>query len=434
MDKTTLAEYEKRARRMVVYCWFSYMILYIGKKTLKLCLPDMIATGVCTEAQGGVISSVFLASYAAGQFINGWLGDRIHPRTMMTGGLILSGAMNVFMGLCHSAGLMTLIWGLCGFFCSMLWAPLIRAVSTWTTERVAQACAASLSATIPIGTLLCQAIAAAVLRWSDWRMVFIVCGSILFVSGVVLAILFAGLKDHMSVEAPAPLPEKKEADGKAEDGLPRAPKTVPVTFLLCAGLLAASFGILFNGMIKDGLDDWIPTMLTQRFIPDASVVTAVTMILPLLNIAGVFAAKWAYARYHLSELGLCALMFAVSAVSLGGVLLFVNGTAKGFLPAAAVTLLFALSSAAMLGANTMLLTFIPLHFSKVGRASLVTGGLDCLSYAAAAVTSLITGRVSGAFGWSGVLVGFSAAAVLGAVVCLAGKGKMAEKYKELDAA
>ena len=145
MDKTTLAEYEKRARRMVVYCWFSYMILYIGKKTLKLCLPDMIATGVCTEAQGGVISSVFLASYAAGQFINGWLGDRIHPRTMMTGGLILSGAMNVFMGLCHSAGLMTLIWGLCGFFCSMLWAPLIRAVSTWTTERVAQACAASLS-------------------------------------------------------------------------------------------------------------------------------------------------------------------------------------------------------------------------------------------------------------------------------------------------
>lgn len=39
------------------------------------------------------------------------------------------------------------------------------------------------------------------------------------------------------------------------------------------------------------------------------------------------------------------------------------------------TLLLAVSSAAMLGANTMLLTFIPLHFSKIGRAATVTGML-----------------------------------------------------------
>ena len=424
----TETEFERRARRMVVLCWISYMTLYIGKKTLKLCLPDMIATGLVTEAQGGLISSVFLASYAAGQLINGWLGDRLHPRHMMTGGLILAGAMNMLMGALNSAIPMAVVWGLCGFFCSMLWAPLIRAVSTWTTEEIAQSCAASLSATIPIGTLLCQGIAAVTLKVADWRAVFVVCGGVLFAAGVVLAVLFAGLKDHMKV------PErKKKADpeeSSSEEGVP----TVPVTFLLCAGLAAAAGGILFNGMIKDGLDDWIPTMLTQRFIPDASVVTAVTMILPLFNIAGVYAAKWAYRKYRMSELGTCALLFAISAASLLGVLAFTNSRANGFIPAAAVTFLFAVSSAAMLGANTMLLTFIPLHFSKVGRASFVTGALDCLSYAAAAVTSLVTGGVSGAFGWSGVFIGFAAAAVLGGAVCMAGRGKMAEKYKELDAA
>ena len=80
----TATDFERKARRMVILCWMSYMILYVGKKTLKLCLPGMIASGVCTEAQGGLISSVFLGSYAAGQLINGWLGDRMHPRHMMT--------------------------------------------------------------------------------------------------------------------------------------------------------------------------------------------------------------------------------------------------------------------------------------------------------------------------------------------------------------
>ena len=71
----TNTEYERRAWRMVVLCWMSYMILYVGKKTLKLCLPGMTASGILTEAQGGVISSVFLGSYAVGQLVNGWLAE-----------------------------------------------------------------------------------------------------------------------------------------------------------------------------------------------------------------------------------------------------------------------------------------------------------------------------------------------------------------------
>ena len=438
MEKATGA-YEERARRMVILCWMSYMILYVGKKTLKLCLPGMTESGILTEAQGGLISSVFLGSYAIGQLVNGWLGDRLHPRHMMSWGLILAGSMNVLMGTIPSvpflAGirvpLMTAVWALCGFFCSMLWAPLIRAVSTWTTEEIAQSSAASLSATIPIGTLLCQGIAAVTLHFADWRMVFIVCGSVLVVTGTVLGLLFAGLKDHMRVVKAAPMTEVPRDAGENENGFIR---TAPLSFLLCLGLAAAAGGILFNGMIKDGLDEWIPKMLTDSFRLSDSVVAVITMILPLLNIAGVYAAKWAYRHYRLSELGTCALMFLVSTLTLAAVYGILALGTTGWLPAALVTLLFALSSSAMLGANTMLLTFIPLHFSKVGRASIVTGALDCLSYAAAAVTSLITGWAVDSLKWSGILVIFTSAAVLGAAVCFAGRKKMAEKYKELDAA
>ncbi len=97
-----------------------------------------------------------------------------------------------------------------------------------------------------------------------------------------------------------------------------------------------------------------------------------------------------------------------------------------------VILLLAVSSAAMLGANTMLLTFIPLHFGKIGRASTVTGVLNCFSYAAAAVSSIVIGAISESFSWEVVFAVFVGASALGCVVCLAGHKQMKKKTDELD--
>ena len=49
----------------------------------------------------------------------------------------------------------------------------------------------------------------------------------------------------------------------------------------------------------------------------------------------------------------------MSTLTLAAVYGILASGASGWFPAALVTLLFALSSSAMLGANTMLLTFIP---------------------------------------------------------------------------
>ena len=203
--------------------------------------------------------------------------------------------------------------------------------------------------------------------------------------------------------------------------------------LLCVGLLAAAGGILFNGMLKDGLDLWIPTALNERFISDSSTVSLICTILPLVNIFGAYAAKFVLHQTKIGELGTCAVMFGVSVLTLGLFLLFLRHANGGAVQAIIATVLLACSSAAMLGANTMLLTFIPLHFGKVGRAAFITGILNSFSYAAAAVSGAVTGAISETFGWEGVFAGFLGAALLGVIVCFAGRKPLLKKTKELDA-
>lgn len=418
----TKSEYEKNAWRLVWTCLIAYTTVYIGRKNLSVCLSGMIAAGVTDKAAGGITGTCFMVCYAAGQFINGWLGDRVHPRKMIVSGLFLAGIMNLLMGAASHPWQFILIWGCCGFSCSMLWSPVLRAVSVWTTKEISQAAAASLTAAIPVGSVLCYLICAAGLRLGGWRTAFFLCGGTLLVLDGAVFLMLRALRFHMS-DAPAPA---AAASGASHSK----------TGIFCAGLLFAAGGILFNGMLKDGLDLWIPTVLSEKFIPSPAAVSLICTILPVIHIFGAYAARDLLCRFHLDELTTCGVMFLVSVLALAVVAVFIRRTpAESGVPSAVlVTVLLALSGASMLGANTMLLTFIPLHFGRIGRAATVTGMLNCFSYAAAAASSAVVGKVSDVFGWTAVFGLFIAAAMAGAVICLAGHGKMKAKTDELDSA
>ncbi len=427
------SEYEKKSWMLVLYCWLAYATIYIGRKNVSVCLTEMIANGVIDKVSGGTIGTSFMLLYAIGQFINGWLGDHFHPRHMICIGLFTAGAMNVLMGLNSTSSMFIIIWGICGFACSMLWSPTIRAISTWTNDEISQTAGTSLAATIPIGTILCYLVCSLALHVFHWRMAFIFCGTICIGMSVILFFCFRRLKNHMIVEKDNTTAYTEKSNDKNGHG------TVKI---FCMGLVFAAIGILFNGMLKDGLDLWIPTVLTEKFIPSASVVSLICMILPLLNIFGAYIARFVYKRFRLDEMTTCSVMFAISTISLAVITFFIHVVPsktvtssvgiKDVMLTIFITFLMALCSASMLGANTMLLTFIPLHFGKIGRASTVTGMLNCFSYAAAAVSSMVIGTISESFNWEIVFLIFVGAAALGGIVCLAGHKQLRAKTDELD--
>ncbi len=436
--KKQLTLYEKRSWKLVWLCVASYVAIVIGRKNLSVCLSDMVEDGVISQTLGGGVGTSFLVCYAIGQLCSGFLGDLVHPRYMISGGLAMAGVMNICMGLNSSPIMFLVIWGACGLSCSMLWAPIIRAVSTWTDDYISHVSGIALAATTPAGTMLSYLICALGLKISGWRLAFFMCGGVLLISSAVIFALFCTLRSHMAVKAvkneenPT---ESADGSGQAKNSGSRA----GIAAIFSVGLVFTSFSILFNGMLKDGLDLWIPTVLRERFIPNASAVSLICTVLPAFNVFGALAAQFISRKFKLDEMCTTGVLFSFSTVSLGIVALLIRFvpasdilTPGRILAVAAVTVLLALSSTAMLGANTMLLTYIPLHYSKIGRAATLTGMLNCFSYAAASVSEVIVGAVSASLDWDVVFWFFGGAALLGAVFSFAGHKPMEKKIRELD--
>ncbi len=419
---STQKEIDRGGFKIVAVCFIAYMSIYIGRKNFSVCMSEMIADGIINKTFGGSIGTAFLICYAMGQFISGQLGDKISPKYMISTGLLGAGIINILMGINHYAPLFIIFWGMCGLFCSMLWSPVIRAVSSWTSERVSIAAGASLSATIPIGSILSYLICAAAIRFIGWRGAFEICGSILIFCAVGIFISFIRVQKYAIVN------EDSVKEKVNQEKSSHVHKISLITLFISTGLLFTVGGIVFNGILKDGLDLWLPTYLKDVYISDASTVSFICTALPIINIIGVYFAKFLYARFIHSEMMTSAVMFSISAMALGGVLILTTiigtaGNASIFQSALAV-LLLAMTSACMLGANTMFLTFIPFKFSKVGRASSVTGTLNSISYAAAALSGVTAGTVAESFGWTGAFIMFIAVSIIGAVICFVSGNKM----------
>lgn len=424
-----MTEVEKKSWLVVLFCILAYTSVYVGRKNLSVCLPAMTEDGVISPALGGTVGTCFLIFYACGQLINGCLGDKFHPKAMICTGLMVAGIMNILMGLSSVGILFCVFWAVCGFACSMLWSPIVRAVSLWTTHEISLAAGVHLTTAIPLGTVVCYMICALCMKVSTWRCAFIVCGIILCAASAVVFLCFTSLKEYAKV------PEKATVN-KSEK--------LPFLKVFSIGILFTALAIVFNGILKDGLDLWIPTVLNDRFIPDVSAVSLICSLLPIINISGAYGARFVYRKFKLDELSCCGVMFALSAVCLVIVTAFISFTpaksagekvgALAIVTAVFITILFAVSSAAMFGANTMLLTFIPLHYGKVGLASSVSGMLDCFSYAAAAVSNIAVGAVSEGAGWVKVFMLFVGCALVGLLISLAGHGKMKKTTDALDSA
>lgn len=396
----------RNQKKLFAICWAAYTASYITRLGLTGALPEMIAAGVFGKTFGGAAGTAFFAAYGLGQLVNGFLGDRLQPGRMITAGLAGSAVMNLAMALVSGKWAFAAVWCLNGWFCSMLWGPVIRCISSMGAEGSRRA-GVWISTTIPAGGILAALLAGAALRLGSYRLVFAL-------SGVVGAAVCAVCAAVFSRMEPFSRPDRggARAEGAGSSFLP---------LLLGSGLMFAAVCVLFNGVLKDGVTLWVPTMLADRFGVSPSRAAVISAVLPVINISGAFAARFIDRRLK-NELATTAVMFGVSLLSLAAWPLC-GGSAL------LSALLTAVCTSSMLGANTMLLTFVPLAYGRVGRAASVTGFLDACSYLASAAAAVSVGAAAESMGWSAVSVGWIAAAAAGMAVAAAGAPVWRRKKK-----
>ena len=386
---------KNRSIQIFVLCWFVYSNAYFCRTNLSISLPYMQQDMAITKTELGVIASAFFWVYACGQLINGHLGDKQNPRFFVALGLVVAGASNILFAFNRSFAFMILLWGSNGFFQSMLWGPIIRTFSAYTDPLKLKQRATYLSVSMITGSLLAYTVIAKLAVYLSWQWLYLIPGFILVLSGVVW---YLSLGDFSAVEATLKQPPQMAAAAAQE---PPQKQSSLLSFLVKNGLWIVAIIGMLQGVIKEGIALWGPTLISESSQADFQLVLSLFALLPIANLLAVFACARINRLLHFVEKRTMAVFFTVG---IGASALLAFKFSSGLLWTIG---LLALLSASIAAANTILISQIPLNFDQEGRVSTTAGFLDCAIYLGAAVSGPLFGALADRGAWQLVIILFA---------------------------
>jgi len=387
-------------RRIFLIAWLTYGSFYLGRVNLSVALPAIQSQFGWSKAGIGLIGSTFFWVYALGQFINGQLGDYFPARIFVAVGMFISISLNLAFGFSDRLTTMILLWAVNGYVQSMGWGPIVHILSHWFSSQARARLSALFAPSYVMGHMGSWLLAGWLVSRYTWRAVFWAPAAIMVLPACAWLL---GIRDHPRMVS---LPSPDETTSLREGRLN------PWRTIAHPQLRWAAVTCLFMGMAKDGLTLWGPAFLIETTGLELGHTAAIAALIPLCGLMGAFASGWLSGRYfHSQEAPVAALMLIALTAGISGL---------GFLaPRKELALVFialGLIGFTSYGANSILLTALPLGLGDEGIVSSAAGFLDFASYLGAGISGALTGWLVDKVGWSAVFGYWVVAALTGVVI------------------
>lgn len=380
----------KKSLSAFVVCWFAYALAYFCRQNMVIALPFLRSEFGYSQAALGFIGSAFYWIYAMGQLFNGLWGDRYQFRKVAFIGLLFSGIVNILFGFFSSFVPMILLWGLNGFFQSLLWVCIVKTSVYECSGMRPNPRATILHASSVAGYILSFFILGKLSEVLSWRWFF-------FLPGIVLCV-HAMIWYSRIVKKPS----CKETDVSHQNSLSLFAflKKIWVYILIAFPL----------GFIREGIAFWSPFFLSEKYDISTSRSATWAILIPIANFFGILLAGFLYSRFKNGKKVLFFLFF------LSGVIATVLYTTE--LPLSGCVAAISLLSGCMFGVTNVLFSIVPIGYVKYGKVAAVAGILDFFTYVSAGVSGPITGWLSASLGFGGVFGIWVICAFGGALVSL----------------
>lgn len=366
--------------------WIVYTCAYVGRYNFSAAVAGIVADGLFTKSEMGLVGTVFFFVYGSGQLINGFLGDRFSPFKMIFAGSFVSAIANFTMSFVSSLPAMIIVWGINGFAQSMLWSPIIYLVSNIFTGEKLEKAQANLPATLPVGSLMAYLLSMVLMKYSSWKFIFIAASIMLFVSSLIFGSFAVSIgKEVRNIKSVR----------QTHDSAEKAPLS---KILIASGVLMMFLPVMLHAMLKDGVMTWVPTMVSELFAVSPSFSVMLSLVLPIVNFFGARIASSMHSSGKFSEMKIASLFFAFTALPLIG-LVFIS-----HLNAVVSVILLALITSLMVAINHVFLTLVPVSFASHGRSATMAGLLDAVAYAGSAVSSYGFGAIADSIGWNKTII------------------------------
>jgi sugar phosphate permease len=380
----------RKAIYLGTLCSLAYFSVYIARNALSAATPQMLAAGY-TESYIGSVSSLFFVFYAIGQLINGWIGDHIKAKWMISGGLIFAAISNAsFPYLGEYPTLAMLIFSLSGFFLSMIYGPMTKVVSENTEPLHAVRCSLGYTFAAFFGSPAAGIIASLFI----WQSVFTLSSASMLIMAAAVILCFFIFERRGLVKYGQYKPQEKGA------------KNIKMLFKL--QIVKFSFVAILTGIVRTSVVFWLPTYIAQYLSFTETQATAIFTVCTLVISFTAFIAVFIYDVFGRNMQKTLLLMFVVSAVTLL-LTYFVHQPILNI-----IFLVLAIMGAN--GASTMIWSCYCPSLRDTGMVSSVTGFLDFLSYMAAAIANIVFANAVTAIGWGNLILVWFGLVSLGIIV------------------
>ena len=390
----------KKAVVIGFLCVLTYVVTYYLRNMLSVFSPELIENEIYTEPYISLLSSTYMIFYAAGQLVNGFLGDILAPKKMIFAGLFTAGASTVIFPLVSEKALEILLFALLGFGLSMVRGPLMKIITENTEPHAARKICVFFSAASFAGPMIASLFAIAL----DFNGAFMIAGAI-----GITAVTVSFLLIHIF-------------EKKGEIVYKHNAKITVRSMLEVFKIEKFFFYLAIACLVEIGtasVSFWIPTYLSNHleFSSDAS--NAIFTLIAAFRAVMPFVALMIFNATGEKDVAMMRIAFTLSAG------LFITNV---FVTNALLNVIILILALMAISCCSALLwsIYIP-GLGKTGRVSSVNGVIDCTGYIAAALANLVFGNLVVDIGWNGILVLWSSIGILGVTSTL-----FVKKSKNID--
>ena len=377
----------KHVHHIAWLCTLVYFTSYLLRKNLGIMLVKVCSDMGFAESAFAVVLTGLTVCYGGGQLVSGMLGDKISPQRMIVCGLFAASLANISIAFTNSILLMTVVWCINGFAHSMLWSPIIKLFTEYLDERAYSYGTMRLMLGSTFATVFLRLFCPAMLLFISWKWIMLILA--LFGVGVTVAFAISSRRvfDRPLIQAPAA--RTGNASEAKNEPVPLPRYALPMTALIV-------LAIILHGMLREGVDVWMPSFLCETFGMGEENAIFSTVILSAFGMFSFTVFDYLYRRVFYSELP-CA-MFAFALATVAAAVLFVLTKTGG--AAVFSMIMMAIIIGCMSGVNLMLIATVPKRYLKSGRVASFTGLLDAAAYLGAAISTYGFAALFEGFGWS----------------------------------
>ena len=388
---------EKYAMLVLLSFGFMYLFFYNGRQNINLVMTQMADDLGSTTTALGIVSSSLFWCYAFGQLVNGRLGAFFGYKRFMIVGVICSAVINIIISFQHSIPVIAVLWGLNGFFQSMVWSNGLGVVNKWWSREkrgFATGLTTFFSGMAQVTTYLCVLLCLQLNPEWSWRAAFRFPMIPLLLSSIAFILFFKNSPSE------AGLSEWEENDDASENAIESIIKEkgylYPYKILFSEPkVIIFCFISAIAGIGRYGLLTWVPTYFIEQLGLTIKDGIFSSILLPFGQACAMFIFPIITDKILKGKRE--PMLIVAALITFCGMIIFPFIKNQSI----ASIMLFVLGVFAMV---TGVIWTIAGDIGGKALSSTVIGIFDWAVYMGAAVQAVIFGFVKDTFGWTAIFV------------------------------